>query len=139
MRHGGHGGGRGHGGGQAGDPGDARHGDQGVVGRVCWGGGGGLAHALLHVALQHVPPLELAAAELAGVAGRDAALVALVPDQGGLVQVAPAAPAAAVLVGGGVPGTRVSARPRGRGLLLHQVRAGQAGLVHQRREEGALA
>ena len=89
------------------------------------------------MALEHVAPLELAAAQLAGVAGRDAALVALVADQRGLVQVAAAAPPARVLVGGGVPRAAV---PRlAPGLLVHEVAAGEAGLVHQRGEDGALA
>ena len=89
--------------------------------------------------LEHIATLELATAELARIGGGDAALVALMSDQGRLVEVAPATPATAVLVGGGVTG-RVRGRSGGhRGLLLHEVRAGQAGLVHQRREEGALA
>ena len=58
-----------------------------------------LVYALLHVALEHVAPPELDAAELAGVAGRDAALVALMPDKSRLVEVAPATPITPVLVG----------------------------------------
>ena len=53
--------------------------------------------------LEDISPLELPAAHGARVGGGDPALVALVPDQGGLVEVAPAAPVAGVLLGG-VPG-----------------------------------
>ena len=53
--------------------------------------------------LEDISPLELPAAHGARVGGGDPALVALVPDQGGLVEVAPAAPVARVLLGG-VPG-----------------------------------
>ena len=77
----------GHGTGKAGDAGNAGHadhgGDAGHVGR----GPAGLTHTLLHVALQDVPPLELPPTELTGVGGGDAALVPLVPHEGGLVQV----------------------------------------------------
>ena len=53
--------------------------------------------------LEDIPPLELPAAHGARVGGGDPALIALVPNQGGLVEVAPAAPVARVLLGG-VPG-----------------------------------
>ena len=46
-------------------------------GRVSGGDGGRLVDALLHVALEDVAPLELAAAERARVGRRDPALVAL--------------------------------------------------------------
>ena len=62
----------------------------------------GLVDALLHVSLEDVPPLELPPAERARVAGRDAALVPLVPDQRGLVEVVAAAAGAGVLVRVGV-------------------------------------
>jgi len=54
-----------------------------------WTGRGhvGLVEALLHVALEHVPALELTAAQLAGVGRGDAALVALVAHQRGLVEI----------------------------------------------------
>ena len=61
-----------------------------------------LVYALLHVSLEMVAPLEVAAAELAGESGRDAALVAQVAHQRALVQVAAAAPHAPILVGGGI-------------------------------------
>jgi len=93
----------GHGTGKTGDAGNGWHVDHGGHARDAGRGAAGLTHALLHVALQYVPPLELPAAQLAGVGGGDAALVALVPDQGGLVQVGSAAPVARVFVGGGVP------------------------------------
>ena len=91
------------------------------------------------MALEHIAPLELPPAQLAGVAGRDPALVPLVPDQGGLMQVAPAAPPAAVLVGGRVSGGVRGCSGGHSGLLLREVGPGEASLVHQRREEGALA
>ena len=53
---------------------------------------------------ENVATFELAAAELAGVGGGNAALVALVAHQGGLVQVGAPAPRARVLVGHGVAG-----------------------------------
>jgi len=93
----------GHGTGKTGDAGNGWHVDHGGHARDAGRGAAGLTHALLHVALQNVPPLELPPAQLAGVGGGDAALVALVPDQGGLVQVGSAAPVARVFVGGGVP------------------------------------
>ena len=93
----------GHGTGKAGDAGNGWHADHGGHAGHAGRGTAGLTHTFLHVALQHVSPLELPPAELAGVGGGDAALVALVPDQGGLVQVGPAAPVARVFVGGGVP------------------------------------
>ena len=77
------------------------------------------------MALQPVSPLELPPAELAGVGGGDAALVALVPHQGGLVEVGPATTVAGVFVGGGVPGGLADG-----GLLLN-VRPAQVGLIHQ--------
>ena len=84
-----------------------------------------LTHALLHVTLQDVSPLELPPTELAGVGGGDAALVPLVPDQGGLVEVRPATPVAGVFVGG-----RVSRRLAD-GRLLLNVRPAEVGLIHQ--------
>ena len=85
-----------HGRGESGDARDARHLHvDAVVGRA-------LAHALFYVLLELVAPLEFAAAQLAGVAGRDAALVAQVAAQRALVQVAAAAPPAPILVGGGI-------------------------------------
>ena len=71
------------------------------------------------MALEHVAPLELAAAELAGVGGGDAALVALVAHQRGLVQVRPAAPCARIFVGERVAGA-VLQRP-----VVRDVEAGQ--------------
>lgn len=53
--------------------------------------------------LEHIATLELATAELARIGGGDAALVALVAHQGGLVQVGAPAAGARVLVGVRVP------------------------------------
>ena len=116
----------GHGTGKAGDAGNGWHADHGGHAGHAGGRPAGLTHALLHVTLQHVPPLELPPAELAGVGGGDATLVPLVPDQGCLVEVGPAAPVARVFVGGGV--TRGLADD---GLLLGQVGPGEVGLIHQ--------
>ena len=85
-----------------------------------------LVYALLHVSLELVAPPELVAAELAGVAGRDAALVALVPDHSRLAEVAPPTPVTSELVGVVVAG-RVGGHP---GLPLHEVGVGQDGLVN---------
>ena len=83
------------------------------------------------MALENIPSLELPSTEAARVGGADAALIPLVADQGGLVQVGPPAPRAAVLVGGGV--ARVERR-----LLVRHVGARHRRLVHQLWEEGAL-
>ena len=69
---------------------------------------------------ENVPTFELSTAQLTGVAGRDAALVPLVPDQRGLVKVGPAAAGARVL-------GRDGAAVRRQVLAAH---LGQAG-VHQ--------
>ncbi len=45
---------------------------------------GGLVSALLHVALEDVSSLKLPAAQGARVAGRNAALISLVANKGGL-------------------------------------------------------
>ncbi len=71
-------------------------------------GGGGrghlrLANTLLNMTLQHISPLEFSPAQRTWIRRRDAALVSLMSDQGGLVQVAPAAPGAGVLVRGRIP------------------------------------
>ena len=50
-----------------------------------------LAHTLFQVTLHYVASLELLPAELAGIAGGDATLVAEVPGDGVLVLVGPAA------------------------------------------------
>ena len=115
----------GHGTGKAGDAGNAGHahhgGHAGHVGR----GPAGLTHTLLHVALQHVSPLELPPTELAGVGGGDAALVALVPHQSGLMEVGPATTVAGVFVGGRVTGGLADGR------LLLNIGPAEVGLVHQ--------
>ena len=82
------------------------------------------------MALEHVATTELKAAEMAWEPGRDVAVIELVHDQVYLVEVAPAAPATAVPVSDRVTG-RVGGRSGGHcGLLLHEVRAGQDGLVN---------
>ena len=55
------------------------------------------------MALQDVPAFKLASAQLTRIGGRDAAFVALVAHQGGLMQVGPTAALAGVLVGHRVP------------------------------------
>ena len=84
------------------------------------------------MALKNIPSLELPSTEAARVGRADAALIPLVADQGGLVQVGPPAPRAAVLVGCGVAWVQ-------RRLLVRHVGARHGGLVHQLREEGTLS
>lgn len=143
VRQGRHGGEGRHGAGQAGYACNAWHqwGSGQRQLRRCsrvWSGGRrnvGLAHTLLHVAFQHVASFELPTAELAGIGGGDAALVALVADQRGLVQVGAAAPLARVFVADGV----AARLPQQRRLLLHQVPPRQSGLIHQGREDRTFA
>ena len=80
--------------------------------------------------LQNVSPLEFPSTQLTGIRGGDAALVSLVPHEGGLVQVGPAAAGTAVLVGAGIAGV---------GLLVGDVAPVEGGLVHQGREERPVA
>lgn len=139
RRHGGEGGHRRSGEGGAGGEEGAARGHHGTGGGEEGAGGGqgaaaagaqaGLVHTLLHVPLQHVTPLELPAAQLAGVGCGDAALVALVPHQGRLVQVGPTAPRARIFVC-----ERVAAAVHAAGPVL-QVQPGQGrqGVVQGRK------
>ena len=100
MREGVHG----HGTGKTGDAGNSWHAHQGGDAGHIGGGAAGLTHTFLHVSLQHISSLKLSTTQLTGIGSCDAALVSLMSDQRGLVQIRPPAAGAGVLVGGGVLG-----------------------------------
>jgi hypothetical protein len=63
--------------------------------------------AFLLVALEDIPPLELAVAVLARIAGLDATFVTLVTDQSGLMEVTATTTTATILVGDGIAIRRI--------------------------------
>jgi hypothetical protein len=91
------------------------------------------------VTLEDVATFELPAAELARIGSGDAALVALVAHQRGLVQVRAPTPGARVLVGERVAG-RVAAATAVLGVVNEVHGAGKGGeRVVQQREDGTKA
>ena len=77
---------------------------------------------------ENVPAFELSTAQLTGVAGRDAALVPLVPHQRGLVKVGPAASGARVLSRDGVAVRRYVLAAHLGQACVHQAAGSQAGV-----------